>query len=90
MFRRSRLTLYFEILEAIEQGREKKTWIMYSTNLSWNLLTKILETLTGKRFVRVERKGKHRRYKITRKGSRALSYHRKSIEGLHPTIKLHE
>jgi len=88
MVRRSRLTLYFEVLDVIERGREKKTWIMHGTNLSWNVLTEVLETLKRSGFVRVESEGK-RRFRITRKGSRALSYHRKSIEGFHPAIELH-
>jgi predicted transcriptional regulator len=61
---------------------------MYSMNLSWNVPNEILEILTKGGFVRVESEGK-RRFRITRKGSRALSYHRKLIEGFHPAIELY-
>lgn len=89
MFRRSRLTIYFEVLEAIERGSEKKTWIMYGANLSWNLLNEILEHLIKSGFVRVQGKSE-RLYRLAGKGIRALSYHRKSLEGFHPAIELHE
>lgn len=81
MVRRSRLTIYFDILKSIEEGNEKPTRIMYGTNLSWNVLNEILETLTKSGFIRIKN-GKRRRYKITGKGIRALSYHKKSLEGL--------
>ncbi len=81
MVRRSRLTVYFDVLEVMEKGEDKPTRIMYGTNLSWKTLNEVLETLTRSGFVRVESKGR-RRIRITGKGNRALSHHRKSLKGL--------
>ena len=82
MVRRSRLEIYFDVLAVIERGTNKPTRIMYKTNLSWTSLHEVFETLINGGFVREEKKKNSKRYYITDKGKRALSYHLKSLEGL--------
>jgi len=82
LIRRSKLEIYFNILEVIYEGIHKPTRIMYASNLSWNNLSEILKTLTEKDFIRTETIGRARRYYITEKGKQALHYHQKSLEGL--------
>ena len=82
MVRRSRLEIYFDVLEVINRGTEKPTRIMYKTNLSWTSLHEIFDTLLDGSFLQVDEKLKVKRYHITEKGKQALSYHLKSLEGL--------
>jgi predicted transcriptional regulator len=53
---------------------------MYKANISWIPLCEILNTLLDRDFIRVEIDGKTKRYFLTEKGERALSYHLKSME----------
>jgi len=82
MVRRSRLEIYFDILDVIDRGIDKPTRIMYKTNLSWNSLQDIFATLLKGEFIREEIAKNSKRYYITDKGKRALYYHLKSLEGL--------
>lgn len=82
MARRSRLEIYFDLLKVVERGVDKPTRIMYSVNLSWKTLQDILSVLISKNFIREERIKSSKRYRITDKGRSALSYHRRSLEGL--------
>ena len=82
MVRRSRLEIYFDVLEVIERGLSKPTQIMYRTNLSWNTLNEVFSTLIKSDFIIEEEKRHFKRYYITDKGRRALSHHKTSIEGL--------
>ena len=43
--RRSKLQIFEDILRAIESGEYKPTRIMYKSNLSWNSLNKILNSM---------------------------------------------
>jgi len=80
--RRSRLEIYFDVLEVIERGTAKPTQIMYRTNLSWITLNEVFSTLIKSDFIREEQKRNSKRYYITDKGKSALSHHRTSIRGL--------
>ena len=82
MYRRSRLDIYFDILEVIQRGIQRPTRIMYKTNLSWTTLQEMFNTLIERGFILIEIDGKMKRYSITEKGKRAFSYHQKSLEGL--------
>ena len=84
MNRRSRLEIYFDILEVINSGIDKPTRIMYKANLSWNSLQDHFTTLLSGEFIREEVVKKSARYFITERGKRALYYHLKSLEGLVP------
>ena len=80
--RRSKLEIYFSVLEVIHRNTHKPTRIMYRANLSWVTLKDILDRLLAEGFVRVERKKSAKRYFLTDRGRDALSYHLKSIDGL--------
>ncbi|MFH0748623.1 MAG: DUF4364 family protein [Candidatus Bathyarchaeota archaeon] len=82
MVRRSRLEIYFDILEVIGRGINKPTRIMYRTNLSWVTLKEMFETLINGGFIREEMEKNSQRYYITEKGKNALAYHLKSLDGL--------
>jgi predicted transcriptional regulator len=81
MVRRSRLEIYFDVLNVIDRGIDKPTRIMYKTNLSWNTLQDIFATLLKGEFIREEIAKNSKRYYITEKGKRALHYHLKALEG---------
>lgn len=87
MNRRSRLEMYFDILEAINRGIKLPTRIMYRTNLSWVVLQEMFETLVNGGFIRGEEGKSSQRYYITEKGKNALSHHLKSLDGLHKEVK---
>ena len=82
MVRRSRLEIYFEVLEVIEKGVEKPTQVMYKTNLSWITLQEMFGVLKNGGFIREEERISSRRYYITEKGRNALHYYLKSLDGL--------
>jgi predicted transcriptional regulator len=82
MSKRSRLQIYFDVLEVVERGTSKPTQIMYGTNLSWNTLNKVLTVLITSQFLRQENTKTSKRFYITDKGKSALAYYQKSIEGL--------
>jgi len=82
MVRRSRLEIYFDVLEVIDKGTNKPTRIMYETNLSWNSVCSVFDALIDSDFIRTEKWKSSKRYYITEKGKNALSYHLKSLEGL--------
>ena len=82
MARRSRLEIYFDLLKVVEKGVDKPTRIMYKTNLSWKTLHEILSVLVSKGFISEKRVKYSKRYYITERGHNALSYHRRSLEGL--------
>lgn len=89
MVRRSRLEIYFNILEVIGRGVTKPTRIMYKTNLSWITLQEMFETLINGGFIREEEKGNSKRYYATDKGRNALNYHLKSLDGLVKTRQIY-
>ena len=82
MVRRSRVEIYFDVLEVIDKGTNKPTRIMYKTNLCWASLLNVFDTLINSDFIRAEKMKSSKRYYITEKGRNALSYHLRSLEGL--------
>ncbi len=82
MVRRSRLEIYFDILDVINRGIDKPTQIMYKTNLSWTVLQDMFETLSNGGFIKEETRLNSKRYYVTDKGKNALSYHLRSLDGL--------
>ena len=88
MSKRSRLQIYFDVLEVVEGGTSKPTQIMYRTNLSWNTLNKVLTVLINSKFLRKEKTKNSKRFFITDKGKKALAYYRKSIQELATPSKM--
>ena len=82
MTRRSRLEICFDILAVINGGLNKPTLIMYKTNLSWSVLHDIFNTLINNGFIKEETRLSSKRYYVTVKGTNALSYYLKSLDGL--------
>jgi len=76
--RRTRLEIMLNVLNAVHDGVDKPTRIMYAANMSWNPTKKILEKLVGEGFLEVneEPSGKRskKRYEITEKGIKVLRY----------------
>ena len=76
--RRSRLEIYLDVLRAVRKEVKKPTRIMYTANISWNPLQKILESMVSGGFIRkIETKGRKRttrRYEITQSGTNILMY----------------
>jgi len=88
MPKRSKLQIYFEVLEVVEEGTSKPTQIMYGTNLSWNTLNDVFDVLINSKFLIKEKTKTSKRFYITTKGKKALSYYRKSIEELVTTPQI--
>jgi predicted transcriptional regulator len=82
MKRRSRLEIYFDILDVVTRGIDKPTQIMYKTNLSWATLQGIFDMLIQGGFIKEEIQKNAKRYQVTDKGRNALAYYRKSLDGL--------
>lgn len=74
-YRRSRIELYVDILQAIANGRESPAKIVYAANLSYDRVVKCLEFLEEQSLVqRTENANKKRRYKVTPKGMEVVRY----------------
>lgn len=74
-YRRSRIELYVDILQAIANGRESPAKIVYAANLSYDRVIKCLNFLEEQNLVqRVENAKKKRRYSITSKGMDVIRY----------------
>ena len=86
--RRSKLEIYFSVLEVIHRNTHKPTRIMYRANLSWVTLKDILDRLLAEGFIRIEQKNRSKRYYLTDRGQDALSYYLKSIDGLIDTRQI--
>jgi len=86
-FKRSKIEQIRDVLEAVKQGEEKPTRIMYDTNMSWVPLMRLLENLVDQGLIlavnsrTVGRKRKPcRTFKITEKSHHILDYFSKSAE----------
>jgi len=80
MARRSRLEIYYDVLQVISRGAHKPTRIMYRANLSWIPLQEILKSLLIQGFIEEKRFKKSTRYEITTKGISVLNYYEKARE----------
>jgi predicted transcriptional regulator len=72
--KRSKLQIYLDVLKAIKKDTHKPTRIMYRTNLSWNPLMKILDSLIDQELIIAQESDRHTRYHITEKGRNVLEY----------------
>jgi len=78
--KRSRIEIYLDILQTIKKGVNKPTRIMYSTNLSWKPLTRVLDTMMEQKLITYEKLGSHITYKITEKGTNVLNYFHEAMQ----------
>jgi predicted transcriptional regulator len=78
--RRSRLEIYLEVLNAIKNGTEKPTRIMYEANLSWKILNDVLSSLSTQDLIEdfnmsdSRDKRTNTVYRITEKGEHLIRY----------------
>ena len=76
--RRSKLEIMLKVLEAVREGVDKPTRIMYAVNMSWNPTQEVLARLVEDGLIRVtEESGGRRskkRYEITEKGANVIRY----------------
>jgi predicted transcriptional regulator len=61
-------------------GENKPTRIIYGSNISWNTLNQIIDSLIEQGFLERKKVKKTYRYEITEKGIRSLSYFRKAVQ----------
>ncbi|RJS83150.1 hypothetical protein CW706_06280 [Candidatus Bathyarchaeota archaeon] len=71
--KRSRLEIYFDVLEKINRGVSRPTNIMYRCNLSWRPLQEILRFLMERDLIKEIRQNNHKCYVLTEKGRNVLS-----------------
>ena len=86
--RRSKLDIQLEVLKAVREGVDKPTRIMYATNMSWNPVRKILDSLVNGEFLSVisntDGNRSKRRYEITEKGVSVINY----LEGAKELVEI--
>ena len=80
MSRRSRLDIYFVVLEAIGNGIDVPTRIIDETNLSWEVGCDVFDDLIRSGFIREENVKNVVRFYLTKKGRNVLSYYWKALE----------
>jgi len=80
--RRSRLEIYFDVLEVVNSGISIPTRIMYEANLSWTVGCSVFDTLIKSDFLMEEKEKNALRYYLTEKGRNALAYYVMALEGL--------
>ena len=71
--KRSAFEIYIDVLRVITGGEYKPTRIMYTANLSWKPLMRILNSMIAQGLIN-EIEGKRTRYEITEKGRSVLRY----------------
>jgi predicted transcriptional regulator len=76
------LEIQIEILRFINHGVEKPTRIMYSCNINWIPLTKILNSLSEQGAVLKKSNSSRDEYYITDKGRTILEYYDRSTSML--------
>ena len=80
--KRAKMEIYLEVLETIRKGIHKPTRIMYKTNLSWQPLMTILNSLTEQGLVTETKAENHSTFDITEKGHNILGYFSKAMESI--------
>ncbi len=73
-YRRSRVELYVDILQAIANGRESPAKVVYAANLSYDRVVKCLEFLEEQGLIKQNAETVKRRFKITPKGMDVVRY----------------
>ena len=80
--RRSRLDIYFIVLEMIDNGVDIPTRITHEINLPWEVGCNVFDTLIMSGFISEKKVNNSVRYYLTTKGRNVLSYYWKALENL--------
>lgn len=67
------MEIYVDILEAVSNGNQGPTRIMYKANISWQVLQEALDFLMSNAFLLEELESSRRAYRLTEKGFRVLN-----------------
>ena len=78
--RRSKLEIYFAILDVVKKGTHLPTRIMYDANLSWKTLTETLDSMVEQGLLVRKADQKHHTYELTDKARTILEYFDKTLE----------
>jgi len=70
--RRSKLQIFEDVLRVIDNGEYKPTRIMYKSNLSWNPLNKILNSMVNLGLIEEKNVKGRKHFFITQKGKEFL------------------
>ena len=84
-FKRSKLQICFNVLEAIRNGAQKPTAIMQDVNLSWKMLFEVFTELTSKGLIKSDYQECYKRYSLTKKGFIAATHYGKALGFLDDT-----
>jgi len=92
--RRSKLDLYFEILQSINEGNNKVTYIMKEVNIAWTPLKDILYSLQQHNIIEVvdavqfkdKRTSVH--YNLTTKGLNVYKYLRNTKNNINEILSM--
>ncbi len=80
--------MMIHVLDAVRNGADKPTQVMYKSNLSWSICQKLLGHLAERGFVKVISDGPRRRYKLTPTGLEMLSSFTRVAEAMVPATPL--
>ncbi|MDG7025077.1 MAG: hypothetical protein JRN45_11225 [Nitrososphaerota archaeon] len=78
--RRSHIEMMADVLDAIRNGADKPTRVMYKSNLSWSVCQDLLKHLAAKGLLETRAGGERRVIVLTPRGSLALSEYCRAVE----------
>lgn len=72
-YRRSKMEVFFDVLDVVADGSYLPTHIMYKSNVSWDMLQETLGSLKSKGLLVEVMEDSRRGYRLTDKGFRVLN-----------------
>ncbi|MGI0091229.1 MAG: winged helix-turn-helix domain-containing protein [Nitrososphaerales archaeon] len=83
--RRSETEVKIMILNAIADGANSLTHIMYRSNTSWGAMSRFVKVLEQQKLIAYDSVGGRKRYALTEKGTRVLHTYNSIANQLGPT-----
>ena len=80
--------MMIHVLDAVRNGADRPTQVMYKSNLSWSICQSFLGRLSERGFLKVTSEGPRRRYKLTPTGLEMLSSFTRVAEAMAPATPL--
>ena len=71
---------FHRVYKLILEGEHKPTQLMYKANISWDVIKDLLALMIKKELITEYTFGKVRRYDITERGIRILSYYQNAVK----------